>query len=73
MLGSLDQTMTTNHKCNLFHNGHGQALIKQAEQLGLITRRKAMPEGKGNHLMVNALTAKGKKIAVLAKQVYTWH
>lgn len=51
--------------------GHGQALIKQAEQLGLITRRKAMPEGKGNHLVVNALTAKGKKIAVLAKQVYT--
>jgi hypothetical protein len=50
--------------------GYGQILIKQAENLGLITRKEQEPEGKGNHLVVNALTTKGRKIAKLAKAVY---
>ncbi|NOJ28044.1 MAG: hypothetical protein DA330_08565 [Nitrososphaera sp.] len=50
--------------------GYGQSLIKQAVTGGLIARRKAMPEGKGNHLVVNALTTKGRKIARMAKMVY---
>ncbi len=50
--------------------GYGQILIKQARRQGFITRKEQEPEGKGNHLVVNALTAKGRKVARLAKTAY---
>ncbi len=53
--------------------GHGQTLIKQAERQGFITRKEREPEGRGNRLVVNALTAKGRRVAKLAKIVYGTH
>lgn len=47
--------------------GYRPALIKQAEKGDVATRKEQEPEGKGNHLVVNTLTEKGRKVAGLIK------
>jgi hypothetical protein len=42
--------------------GYGQVLIGRAEVMGYITREDREPEGKGNWLVVNKLTQKGKRL-----------
>lgn len=43
-------------------------LLARAESEGYITREEREPEGKGNHLVCNYLTKKGRAIAAVAKQ-----
>jgi hypothetical protein len=47
----------------------GKVAIDEAKRQGLIEREDREPEGKGNHLMVNRLTEKGKMVAKLAKEL----
>lgn len=47
----------------------GKVAIDEAEKQGLITREDREPEGKGNWLVINRLTEKGKKVARLAKNL----
>ena len=40
--------------------------LKEATERGFVTREKVKPEGKGNWLMVNRLTPKGKRLLQVA-------
>lgn len=45
--------------------GYGQHIIRRAVREGYIARKEQRPQGKGNYLVVNDLTPKGK--ALLSK------
>lgn len=44
-------------------------LLARAESKGYITREEEKPEGKGNHLVRNYLTKKGKSLAAMARRM----
>jgi hypothetical protein len=44
-------------------------VILQAEQEGYIRRKRIKPQGKGNYLVYNQLTSKGKGLAELNKKL----
>jgi hypothetical protein len=45
--------------------GYGQHIIRRAVREGYVARKERRPQGKGNYLVVNYLTPKGK--ALLSK------
>jgi hypothetical protein len=44
-------------------------VILQAEKEGYIERKRVKPQGKGNYLVYNRLTPKGKRLAMLSKKL----
>ena len=44
-------------------------VILQAEKEGYIERKRVKPQGKGNYLVYNHLTPKGKRLAMLSKKL----
>ena len=42
--------------------GYGQHMIRRAVRKGYITRREKPPKGKGNYMVINSLTTKGKML-----------
>ena len=44
-------------------------VILQAEKEGYIKRKRVKPQGKGNYLVYNRLTSKGKRLAELNKKL----
>lgn len=44
-------------------------VILQAEKEGYIERKRVKPQGKGNYLVYNHLTPKGRKLAELNKKL----
>jgi hypothetical protein len=44
-------------------------VILQAEKEGYIERKRVKPQGKGNYLVYNRLTSKGKRLAILSKKL----
>ncbi len=44
-------------------------VILQAEKEGYIERKRVKPHGKGNYLVYNRLTPKGKRLAMLSKKL----
>lgn len=53
-------TRQLHQKVGKMHNAQG--MIKRAEQQGLIRRKSVAPEGRGNWLVVNHLTQKGRQL-----------
>jgi len=49
---------------NNFHH-----MILQAEKEGYIKRKRVKPQGKGNYLVYNCLTPKGRRLAELNKKL----
>jgi hypothetical protein len=44
-------------------------VILQAEKEGYIKRKRVKPQGKGNYLVYNHLTPKGKRLAELSRKL----
>jgi hypothetical protein len=44
-------------------------VILQAEKEGYIKRKRVKPQGKGNYLVYNHLTPKGRRLAELSKKL----
>ena len=44
-------------------------VILQAEKEGYIKRKRVKPQGKGNYLVYNRLTPKGRRLAELSKKL----
>jgi DNA-binding MarR family transcriptional regulator len=44
-------------------------VILQAEKEGYIKRKRVKPQGKGNYLVYNSLTPKGRRLAKLSKKL----
>jgi predicted transcriptional regulator len=42
--------------------GYGQHIIRRAVREGYMTKKEQRPEGRGNYLVINYLTPKGKKL-----------